>query len=63
MYDILERKIVKENNVNEFYEKTFEEVIEKNDSAKEMYVVDISEYMCMEIDTIEDLENARKNLI
>ena len=60
VFDILDRKILTEKNVNEFYEKTFEEVISKNDAEKCMYCVDISQYFCMEIDTIEDYESAKK---
>ena len=60
VFEILDRKILKEKNVNEFYEKTFEEVIAKNDAEKSMYCVDISQYFCMEIDTIEDYESAKK---
>ncbi len=63
VFEILDRKILNEKNVNEFYEKTFEEVIAKNDSEKIMYCVDVSEYWCMEIDTAEDYENAKTNLI
>ncbi|MCC6865690.1 MAG: phosphocholine cytidylyltransferase family protein [Ignavibacteria bacterium] len=54
--DILERKIVKENNVNEFYEASFQELYDQGNS---MYAVDVSEYKCMEIDFPHDLEKAQ----
>jgi len=57
MFEILERKIVKEKNVNEFYEVTFQEMIDADKTAG-FFSVDISDYNCIEIDTIEDYENA-----
>lgn len=53
--DVLERKIMKENNVNEFYEASFQELYETGNA---MYAVDVSEYTSMEIDFPEDLERA-----
>lgn len=61
MYKVLDRKILKENNINEFYEVTFQELIDRNNELLNMYAVDISEYECIEIDTIEDFHKA-KNL-
>lgn len=54
LFDILDRKIIKENNVNEFYEASFQEIIDKNDLRNSLYSIDVSNYKCMEIDTIED---------
>ncbi len=62
LYKVLDRKITIEQNVNEFYEASFQEVIDKNDKKISMYGVDISEYSCIEIDTVEDYENAKLNL-
>ncbi|MBN1634415.1 MAG: phosphocholine cytidylyltransferase family protein [Ignavibacteria bacterium] len=59
MFKILDRTILKENNVNEFYETTFQEIINMKDDKINMYGVDISDYECMEIDTIEDYEKAK----
>ena len=58
--DVLDRKIVKENNVNEFYESSFQELY---DEGNAMYAVDVSEYKCMEIDFPEDLEKAEAEFI
>lgn len=65
IFKILDRKITAENNVNEFYEKTFEEIIARNDVRNSIYCVDVSEFECTEIDTVEDYYNAQnefKNL-
>ena len=53
--DVLDRKIIKENNVNEFYEASFQELI---DEGNVIFAVNVSNYKSMEIDTIEDLERA-----
>jgi choline kinase len=57
--EVLERKIVKENNVNEFYEKSFQELI---DSGNAMYAIDVSEYKSMEIDFPGDLKRAEDEI-
>ena len=59
LFVILDRKITKENNVNEFYEASFQEVIDKNEENTSVYSVDISEYKCMEIDTVDDYNKAQ----
>lgn len=53
--EVLERKIVKEKNVNEFYEASFQELYDKGNA---MYAIDVSEYKCIEIDFPEDLQKA-----
>jgi choline kinase len=53
--DVLDRKIVKENNVNEFYEASFQELI---DTGNGIFAVNVSEYKSMEIDTPTDLKRA-----
>jgi choline kinase len=55
--DVLERKIVKEGNVNEFYEASFQELYNGRNS---MYAIDVSKYRCMEIDFPEDLTRANQ---
>ncbi len=62
MYKILDRKILEENNVNEFYEVTFQELIDRNIDLFNIYAVDVSEYECIEIDTLEDFKKAKKIL-
>lgn len=56
LFKVIERKVNIENNVNQFYEAAFQELI--NSSSHEIYIVDITEYFCMEIDTAEDLKLA-----
>lgn len=60
LFGILDRKIIKENNVNEFYEASFQEIIDKKEERNSIYSVDVSDYECMEIDTAEDYYNASK---
>ena len=44
------------------FTKTFEEIIERKDERNSIYCVDVSEYRCMEIDTVEDYHRAQKEL-
>jgi len=53
LYHILDRKVVSEKEVNVFYEAAFQEL-----SQNRLFIVDTTEYFCMEIDTIEDLATA-----
>jgi choline kinase len=55
LYEVMHTMIVEESNVNIFYEAAFEKMIQQ---GEEIYVVDVTEYACMEIDTAEDLQNA-----
>lgn len=59
IFDVLDRKILKENNVNEFYEVTFQEVLDGDAERNSIFCVDVSNFRCMEIDTVEDYNNAR----
>jgi len=62
LFSILNRKITKENNVNEFYEASFQEVIDKGDFRNSIYAVDVAEFNCIEIDTVHDYESAQRIL-
>ena len=53
LYFILDRKVVTEKEVNQFYEAAFKELSDNN-----LFIVDTTEYFCMEIDTEEDLKIA-----
>jgi choline kinase len=57
--EVLERKIVSERNVNEFYEASFQELY---DAGNAMYAVDVSEYKSMEIDFPDDLKRAEEEV-
>jgi choline kinase len=54
LYRILDHKVLNEKRVNQFYETAFEEL-----SENFLYVVDATDYFCMEIDTVEDLALAQ----
>jgi choline kinase len=55
LFQILDRKILVEKNVNQFYETAFEELV---NTGQDLNIIDCSEYLCMEIDTESDLKNA-----
>lgn len=55
LFSVIDRKINIDKNVNQFYEAAFQELINNN---HDIYAVDITEYFCTEIDTIEDLNIA-----
>jgi choline kinase len=58
--EVLDRKIVKEHNVNEFYEVSFQELIDKGNG---IFAIDVSEYRSMEIDTPSDLDRAASEIL
>ena len=60
LFAVMERKISIEKEVNQFYEAAFQELISNGES---IFAVDVSEFMCMEIDTASDLEVARKMVL
>jgi choline kinase len=51
LFRIIEKKVVGEKKVNQFYEAAFQEL-------NDLYIVDTTEFFCMEIDTAEDLAAA-----
>jgi len=55
LFQILDRKIVDENKTNVFYESAFQDLV---NSGNDLYIVDSSEYFCIEIDTVSDLKIA-----
>ncbi|MEO6693697.1 MAG: phosphocholine cytidylyltransferase family protein [Ignavibacteria bacterium] len=63
LFIILNRKIKDENNVNEFYEASFQELINRCESRNSIYAVDVAQFKCIEIDTVQDYENAQRILI
>jgi choline kinase len=60
LFEVLDRKILLEKAVNEFYEAAFQEVI---DRGGEIYAVDVGMYKAIEIDTAEDLLAAEKDIL
>jgi choline kinase len=55
LYKILDQKVLVEKKVNQFYETAFKDLA---DNGHDLYIVDTTEYYCMEIDTEEDLKTA-----
>lgn len=60
LFAILDRKITQENNVNEFYEASFQEIVNSKEARNSLFAVDVSNFKCMEIDTVHDYENAQR---
>ncbi len=54
---ILNRRMKVENRINEYYEASFVELIK---TGHEILPVDLAPLRCMEIDTLEDLTDARR---
>jgi len=57
LFRTLEQKVIREGEVNRFYEIAFQELINE---GFELFFVDITRFFCMEIDTPEDLRIARE---
>ena len=51
LFEILDKKILEDNEVNIFYEAAFQDAI---DSGSKIYPVDVKDLKCMEIDTKDD---------
>jgi len=60
LFQILDTMILAEKNVNIFYEAAFQKAI---NSGSKIFPINVGNLSCMEIDTIEDLESARKKII
>jgi len=60
LFEILDRKIIQDKAVNEFYEAAFQEVV---DRGGEIYAVDVGMYKAIEIDTVEDLLAAERDIL
>jgi choline kinase len=60
LFDVLSHKILVEKKVNIFYEAAFQDLINK---GEDVFVVDTTDCLCMEIDTASDLEAAAKMML
>ena len=60
LFAVLDRKILVENNVNQFYEAAFQEVI---GGPHKIFPEAVGDYRCMEIDTPDDIEAVRGMVI
>jgi choline kinase len=57
---VIERRIVVEEKVGEFYEAAFQELI---DSGARIYAVDVGRLPAIEIDTLEDIRTAERDIV
>lgn len=55
LFRTLEKRVQTEKRINEFYEASFQEMV---DGGSLMYAVDVGSRRCIEIDTMEDLHAA-----
>jgi len=60
LFAVIDRKILIEKNVNQFYEAAFQEVI---DLGGDIYAVDIGRLKAIEIDTVEDIRAAETEIL
>jgi choline kinase len=60
LFKIIDRKILADKTVNQFYEAAFQELV---NNKEDIFIVDTTDYTCMEIDTAADLEAAGKLLL
>ncbi len=60
LFRILDRMILVENRVSIFYEAAFQGAI---DGGAKLAAVDVGAHRCIEIDTAEDLERARNDVL
>lgn len=56
LFDVLERRLLREGRLNEWYESAFLELIE---GGEPVYSVDLGDLRAIEVDTPEDLQRAR----
>lgn len=60
LFQILERRMLIDKRVNEFYEASFEEMVQ---NGFNIFAINIRPYKSMEIDTAEDLETVIETII
>jgi len=55
LFHTLQKRVVAENRINEYYEASFQEMI---DGGSLIFAIDVGMRRCMEVDTIDDLRKA-----
>lgn len=60
LFTILQRRMLIDKHVNEFYEASFEEMVQ---NGFDIFAIDIRPYKSMEIDTAQDLETVIQTII
>jgi choline kinase len=59
LFRVIERKVKLEGNVNQFYEAAFQELVNE---GYDFFIVDTTDYFCMEIDTPDDIRIAAEQM-
>ncbi|HLP17870.1 MAG TPA: phosphocholine cytidylyltransferase family protein [Bacteroidota bacterium] len=57
LFHTLQKRVVTENRINEYYEASFQEMI---DAGAMIFAEDVGIRRCMEVDTIDDLKKAER---
>lgn len=57
LHEVLQRRMHVDRYVNEYYEEAFSELAQ---TGQDIHPVDLGSLLCMEVDTVEDLEDARR---
>ncbi len=60
LFEILHRRILQEGRIEELYETSFQELV---DAGIPTYAIDIKDFPCIEIDSPEDLDFARREIV
>jgi choline kinase len=55
LFHTLQKRVISENRINEYYEASFQEMI---DGGSSIYAEDVGIRRCMEVDTVADLRRA-----
>jgi len=55
LFHTLQKRVITENRVNEYYEASFQEMI---DGGSMIFAEDVGMRRCMEVDTVDDLRRA-----
>ncbi|MBI9071456.1 MAG: phosphocholine cytidylyltransferase family protein [Melioribacteraceae bacterium] len=60
LFAILDDMILNQYQINIFYEAAFERSLKE---GAKIYIADVGDLRCMELDTVEDVETAKKNVV
>ncbi len=60
LFKKLEENILQKNRLNDFYEKSFEDIIE---DGAEIYTVDVQDLKCAEVDFADDIHYVEKEIL
>ena len=60
LFNKLDENIMKKNLVNDFYEKSFEDILKE---GSEIYAVDVDGLKCAEVDFVEDIHYVEEHIL